>query len=150
MIACRAMQRTWACTVSAWGALTVVTKSAEVTSRVESQLKQVSTLHVLSIMHLLASATCMQAHCPRPCPLPPSLLWQMQSTGTLPSGNCSGLMKQTQVLSASHRSSDFYNCCDKALLPCRLSGPCSATRPAMERPLWWRCSATHACMRSGG
>jgi hypothetical protein len=49
------------------GALTVVTKSAEVTSRVESQLKQVSTLHVLSTMHLLASASCMQAHCPRPC-----------------------------------------------------------------------------------
>ena len=50
------------------GALTVVTKSAEVTSRVESQLKQVSTLHVLSLLVIfLASASCMQAHCPRPC-----------------------------------------------------------------------------------
>ena len=75
------------------GALTVVTKSAEVTSRVESQLKQASTLDALSTMHLLASANCMHAHCPHPC------CGRMQLAVALPSGSCSGLVEQTQALS---------------------------------------------------
>ena len=42
MILCRAMPRTWASMVSVWALMTVVTRSAEVTNRVESQLKQAS------------------------------------------------------------------------------------------------------------
>jgi hypothetical protein len=125
------------------GALTVVTKSAEVTNRVESQLKQASTLHALCAMHLLASAGCMQAH--YPCPLSMYALHRHSHTSI-----AALALRNRNRYTVSIYPCLRAKCCDKALLPCRSSGPCSVTRRAMEQPLWWRCSVTLACTQSGG